>query len=63
VSHLLRQESETPVFKVISEMPVILTSLAMEQSLHTFKRLRFDVAGPSGTHTHILGILSVFKNI
>ena len=48
----------TSVFKVISEIPVILSSecraLGEEAITTYFKRLRFDVAGPSGARTHDL---------
>jgi hypothetical protein len=54
VPHLLRHG--TSVFKVISERPVILPSecraLGEEAITTYFKRLRFDVAGPSGARTH-----------
>jgi hypothetical protein len=47
-----------PLFKVISERPVILTSewRALGEGAITtyFKRLRFDAAGGSGARTHDL---------
>jgi hypothetical protein len=56
MSHLLRYR--TSLFKVTSERPVILTSRRRalgEGAITTyFKRLRFDVAGPSGAQTHDL---------
>jgi hypothetical protein len=56
VPHLLRYG--TSVFKVISERPVVLPSecRALGEGATTtyFKRLRFDVAGPSGARTHDL---------
>ena len=54
--HLLRHGNS--VFKVISERPVILTSICcalVEGAITTyFKRLGFDAAGTKGARTHDL---------